>query len=160
MSVAEKHAVAVIMQRRLVTRGNWSVPSWSAVAVVAGENLAAGNDKCVPVRTDGNDQQFLWGGLTLSLFRDCAEAYRYNLVGETPSLFVICHQTLDGDLEPSGVTADHDEAAVGIEGDDQVFAVPIPPEIYQRIEQFVVAHYVPRVRRKRKRKNWSEAPER
>jgi hypothetical protein len=38
--------------------------------------------------------------------------------------------------------------------------VPIPPEIYHSIEQFVVANFVPRERRKRKRKNWSEASDR
>ena len=28
----------------------------------------------------------------------------------------------------------------------------------QHIERFVIEHYVPRERKKRKRKNWSEAP--
>ena len=36
--------------------------------------------------------------------------------------------------------------------------VPIPPEIYQYLEKFVVSHFVPQERKKRKRKNWSETP--
>ena len=37
-------------------------------------------------------------------------------------------------------------------------AVPVPPEIYQYLEKFVVSHFVPQERKKRKRKNWSETP--
>ena len=67
-----------------------------------------------------------------------------------------CHESPDGELTPFRVTADHDSATVCLESDDQVFAVPIPPEIYQYLERFVVAHFVPQERKKRKRKNWSE----
>ena len=38
--------VAVIMGRRMVSRGRWSVPSWRVVGVVAGKNLPGG-DGCV-----------------------------------------------------------------------------------------------------------------
>ena len=57
-------------------------------------------------------------------------------------------------MTPFRVTADQDSASGCLESDDQVFAVPIPPEIYQHLEQFIVTHYVPRERKKRKRKNW------
>lgn len=157
MSQAERHTVAVIMQRTEVRRGQWSVPSWSAVSVVAGEHLAGKGPGRTAIRETDSDAQFLWSGLSLLLYRDLAEDYWYNLTGEKPSLFVICHETPDGELTPFRVTADHDSAAVCLESDDQVFAVPIPPEIYQRIEQFVVTHFVPSERKKRKRKNWSEA---
>ncbi len=158
MSATEKHTVAVIMNRGHSSRGAWSVPNWSAVSVMAGEHLAAGRVRRRPLRADDDNEQYLWAGLTLTLYADRADGYWYNLVGETPSLFVICHEAPDGELEPFRVTADHDEAAVGLEGDDQVFSVPIPSGLYQSIEQFVVAHYVPRAPKKRKRKNWSGTP--
>ena len=153
----ERHSVAVIMQRRQVKRGPWSVPSWSAVSVVAGEHIAGKGASRTPIHEGEEEAKFLWTGLPLELHRDEAEAYWYNLTSEKPSLFVICHESPDGELTPFRVTADRDMAAVSLESDDQVFAVPVPPEIYQGIEQFVVAHYVPKERKKRKRKNWSES---
>jgi len=159
MSQPEIHTVAVIMQRTQVSRGRWSVPSWSALSVVAGENLPVGAGGPEMIYEKGAEAQYLCPGFSLLLYKDLAEEYWYNLTAEKPSLFVICHETPEGELTPFRVTADQDSAAVCLESDDQVFAVPIPPEIYQSIEQFVVQHFVPRERRKRKRKNWSEAPE-
>jgi hypothetical protein len=156
MSLTERHTVAVVMQRTEVRRGQWSVPSWSAVSVVAGDNLIGKGSGRSPIYERDGEAQFLWSGLALVLYHDLAEEYWYNLTGDTPSLYVICNESPDGDLAPFRVTADHDSAAVCLESDDQVFAVPVPPEIYQRLEQFVVKHFVPRERKQRKRKNWSE----
>jgi hypothetical protein len=36
-----------------------------------------------------------------------------------------------------------------------VFSAPIPPEVYQHLEAFVIAHHVPEEKRKRKRTDWS-----
>ena len=155
MSLVERHTVAVIMQRSQVQQGQWSVPSWRAVSVVAGDHLVGKGAGQTPIHEDDRHAQFLWSGFTLELYQDLAEDYWYNLTSESPSLFVICHESPDGDLTPFRVTADQDSASGCLESDDQVFAVPIPPEIYQYLEQFIVAHYVPRERKKRKRENWS-----
>ena len=148
------------MQRAQVRQGPWSVPSWSATSVVAGEHLVGTGAGCTVIHEDEDDAQFLWSGLTLELYRDQAEAYWYNLTSDSPSLFVICHESPEGEVTPFQVTADRDSASVVLESDDQVFAVPVPPEIYQHLEQFVVNNYVPQERKKRKRKNWSESPQR
>ena len=160
MSLSERHTVAVIMQRAEVKRGPWSVPSWSAVSVVAGDHLVGAGAACTPIHEDDDNAQYLWSGLALEFYRDQAEAYWYNLTSDNPSLFVICHESPEGERSPFQVTADRDSAAVCLESDDQVFAVPVPPEIYQSLEQFVVQHFVPQERKKRKRKNWSEGLER
>ena len=144
------------MERAQIKRGPWSVPSWRAVSVVAGEHVLGKGDGRSPIYEREEGAQYLWSGLSLDLYRDLAEEYWYNLTAEKPSLYVICHESPDGELAPFRVTADHDSAAVCLESDDQVFAVPIPPEIYQELEKFVVAHFVPKERKKRKRKNWSE----
>jgi hypothetical protein len=144
------------MERKQVRRGPWSVPSWRAVSVVAGEHVIGAGRGRSPVYEGEDEAQYLWSGLALSLYRDLAEEYWYNLTGDNPSLFVICHESPDGELTPFQVTADHDSATTCLESDDQVFAVPIPPEIYRYLEAFVVAHFVPQERKKRKRKNWSE----
>ncbi|MEJ2272960.1 MAG: DUF3305 domain-containing protein [Woeseiaceae bacterium] len=159
MSLVERHTVAVIMQRSQVQQGQWSVPSWRAVSVVAGDHLVGTGAGQTPIYEDDREAQFLWTGFSLELYRDQAEEYWYNLTGESPSLFVICHESPNGELTPFRVTADMDSASVCLESDDQAFSVPIPPEIYQRLEQFVVAHFVPKKPKKRRRKNWSTEQE-
>jgi hypothetical protein len=148
------------MQRSQVQQGRWSVPSWRAVSVVAGDHLVGKGAGQTPIYEDDHHSQFLWSGFSLELYRDLAEEYWYNLTSESPSLFVICNESPDGELTPFRVTADQDSASGCLESDDQVFAVPIPPEIYQYLEQFVVANYVPQERKKRKRKDWSSEQER
>ena len=88
------------MQRTLVRRGPWAVPSWSAVSVVAGQHLTSEGAGCTPIREDEEESQYLWSGLPLEFFHDEAEAYWYNLTSESPSLFVICHESPDGELTP------------------------------------------------------------
>lgn len=158
MSLAERHTVAVVMQRTEVRRGRWCVPSWSAVSVIAGDNLVGKDSGRSPIYERDGEARFLWSGLTLVLHHDLAEDYWYNLTGDNPSLYVICHESPEGELTPFRVAADPDSASVCLESDDQAFAVPIPPEIYQYLEQFVVGHFVPRERKTRKRKKWSETP--
>lgn len=147
--------VAVIMGKRMVGRAQWCVPSWRVVGVVAGENLPRGEARATPIRSDGDEEQFLWGGLRLDLYRDAAESYWTNLMGLKPALFVLCNENEDGVLEPQSVTADLHEAGSGVEGEDRVFSAPIPPEVYRHLERFVVEHNVPQEKRKRKRADWS-----
>jgi hypothetical protein len=151
--------VAVILGRRMVARGGWKVPSWRAVGVVAGESLPGREARGVSVRESEDEEHFLWGGLHLELYRDATEAYWTNLMGQQPSLFILCSETVDGAIEPKIVTADMHEAGSGVEGDDRVFAAPIPPEVYHQLEHFVVEHHKPEVKRKRKRTDWSGGEE-
>jgi hypothetical protein len=69
---------------------------------------------------------------------------------------VVCREE-DGERpEPALVTASYGEAASYSEVDENVYAVPIPPEIYLWIEAYVLEHYVPEKRRKRKRDDWKQ----
>jgi len=150
--------VAVVMARRMVAGKGWRVPSWRVVGVVAGAGLPGREADGVPIASEADEEHVLWGGLRLELFRDASESYWANLTGSQPSLFVLCSADDQGRLVPKAVTADQDEACSGVEVDDRVFAAPIPPEVYQHLEAFVVAHHVPQEKRKRKRSDWS-APE-
>jgi hypothetical protein len=152
--------VAVVMERREVVHGQWRVTDWVAVATLPGEHLARQAARKVPMRSGGDKEQYLWSGIMLELYRDAAENYWFNLTGKNASLYVVCHESPDGDVEPALVTADHHEAVADQEGDCKVFATPIPPGIYQVIERFVLEHYVPEAPRKRKRKKWSKEEER
>jgi len=147
--------VAVIIGRKMVTGSGWQVPSWRVVGVVAGAELAGRDARGTPIRSDAGEEHFLWGGLRLDLFRDAAESYWANLTGSQPSLFILCSEDEQGVMAPRAVTADHDEACSGVEVNDRVFSAPIPPEVYQHLEAFVVEHHVPQEKRKRKRSDWS-----
>jgi hypothetical protein len=151
--------VAVIMGRRMVAGRGWRVPSWRVVGVVSGTELPGRESQGVPVHTDGDEEHFLWGGLRLELYRDAAESYWVNLTGRQPSLFVLCSEDEASVLVPKFVTADQNEACSGVEGDERVYAAPIPPEVYQHLEAFVVTHHVPQEKRKRKRTDWSASEE-
>lgn len=147
--------VAVLLEKKLVQGKGWSVPQWNVVGVLGGEHSAG--DVSEPVLVREEDNRYLWGGYRLNLYKDCCESYHHNLTGELPSLFVLCAETEGGGIQPLIVTADGLEASASTEGDDRVFRAPIPPDIYLRIEKFVIENYVPRERKKRKRRNWTES---
>jgi hypothetical protein len=147
--------VAVVMSRRMAIHRQWSYPDWRLDGVVAGAIAGAGGGR-QRVHAENGVEEFIWPGFTLRLYKDSAESYWYNLVGKTPSLFVVCRENTDGELEPCVVTADHDEAGAHMEADDTVFSTPMPPEIHERLERYVVEHYRPQPPRKRQRENWKE----
>jgi hypothetical protein len=151
--------VAVVMARREVAGKGWRVPSWQVVGVVSGADLTVQQARGVPIHSEADEQQFLWGGLRLELYRDAAGSYWANLTAPQPSLFVLCSEDDQGRLVPKSVTADQDEASSGVEVDDRVFRAAIPPEVYQHIEAFVVEHHMPEEKRRRKRSDWSSKDE-
>lgn len=132
------------------------MPKWEAVGVIAGEEMATPELQRTLIRSEGDCEQYLWTGLTVALYKDAAEAYWFNLSGDTPALYVACCENEASDIAPVLVTADSSEAGMHEEGDDIVFSVPMPPELYQRLERYVVENYVPQEKKKRKRKNWVE----
>ncbi len=107
------------------------------------------------IHSDTDGEQFLWTGFALSLHRDDAESYYFNLMGDRPSVFVVCRPT-EGRLQPFLVTLSYDEATSYMEVDEVVSAVAMPAEIYRWCEAFVLEHYVPEKKRKRKRDNWKQ----
>ena len=92
--------VAVIMGRKMVARSGWRVPSWRVVGVVSGDGLPGREAAGTPVHGSDDEEQFLWGGLRLELFRDVAGSYWSNLTGTQPSLFVLCCENEQGALVP------------------------------------------------------------
>ena len=147
--------VAVVMARKTVAGKAWNVPSWRVVGVVSGATLPGREAQGTLLRSDDGEAQFLWGGLKVDLFRDAAASYWANLTGTQPALFILCSEDADGRMVPRAVTADQDEACSAVEVDDRVFSAPMPPEVYQHVEAFVIAHHVPEEKQKRKRTDWS-----
>lgn len=146
--------VGVVLARKLIQRSGWNLVNWEGVAVLVGERFAAGESRRAPLRESEGAAQYLWDGLRLQLYRDAAETYWFNLTGVRPSLFIVCSEDEHGELEPIEVTADHADSASAVESDYKVFAVPIPPEVIGQLEEFVMTHFKPQPRQKRRREDW------
>ena len=159
-----RFAVSVLMERRLARSGPWSEYQWDCVEVLAGENMQDEQTGCTMVSDDGERARFVWSGLTISLFKDGCESYWYNLQSDEPYLFVICfHDDVPEDdsmaITPVVVSPNQDEANSHLESEDLVFSVPMPTPLIDWLERFVVDNYEPFIKKKRKRRNWSEEGE-
>ncbi len=148
--------VSIIMERREVQHGPWTLPQWDVVGVVAGENIGDDERRHRVIRVGDGREQHLWSGFSVRLYKDSADSYWHNLVGKTPSLFVICQEDEKTGMAPTLVSANYDEAGAFMEADGTVFSTEMPAEVYQWIERYVVENYVPQEPRKRRRVNWSK----
>jgi len=161
-TIDESHfPVSVIMAHEIVTVGRWRVPRWRVNGVIASEAL--GNDSPVNgqvIHDDSETKHYLWSGFSIRLYQDSSESYWLNLVGQQPSLFVVCREDpVDGSCAPMVVTANYDEAGAYMEADATVMAAPMPPDIYRWLEQYVMEHYQPVEGKGRKRKAWFDQQE-
>ena len=136
------------------------MPQWNVLGIVAGNAITTPGERCQVIHEDAERTETLWPGFDLVLFKDTAESYWYNLTAASPSLFVICHEDEDYELAPVHISANYDEAGAHMEADDIVFSAPMPPEIYQWLERYVLENYVPQQPRKRKREKWMKKEKR
>jgi hypothetical protein len=153
----EGFPVAVLVAREALRDNPWQSERWRVVGLVAGQAAAGPAGRSV-VRADADATQFLDTGLTLALYRDEVESYYHNLMSPVPSVFVVCQPEDSGALRTIHVTPSHDAAEAYMQGDGQVFPVAMPPEVYRWVEAYVLEHYVPEQRQKRKREAWNEGP--
>lgn len=159
----------VLLERRMISRSFWSLPSWYLHAVAIGEHLVAagassGGHGVAAGQSDKGDL-FAWSGFEVTLYKDACERYWHALIGDKPLVYVICRDVTDDldsadtnalTLQPEVVTIDYDDASAAAETDSPVLSAPIPSELYRYMEKFVLTHYQPREFKKRKRRNWSE----
>lgn len=155
--------VTVLVECRQARSGQWIEEQWEAIAVVAGKGVGGEEAETTLVHEDAESRRYLWSGLTLALYRDACESYWYNLMSGRPYLYVICNKSEDEDGEerliPVLVTADQQEAAGHMEIDDWVYSVPMPEQVHDWVERFVVENYVPAQKKKRKRQEWAKESE-
>lgn len=147
-------AIDILMECKPSTH-KWLDVQWDVLGVVAGQSGSARGLR--QVNELENAKHFLYSGLRLGLFEDECESYYHNLRSPQPGCFVVARRDendLDAAPEPFVVTLSFDEAHSYQEGDDLVYAVPIPAELYQWTEAYVINHYVAEKRIKRKRKDW------
>lgn len=150
--------VAVLVERRAgVTR--WQPDIWSPVGLLAGKVARGPRNAPLPMPADADAERSLWRGFVLRLHRDEAESYYYALASPaTPQAYVVMRRGDSPRPLPALVTLSFDEANAYAEGDDDVQTVTMPPELVRWLEAFVIQHYVPEKRIKRKRRAWTENP--
>ena len=149
--------VAVIMECR-ASDSPWLDESW-ALSGVTGDTqpgVPASGEPRIINEQEGL-QQVLYPGFGITLYVDECESYYHNIKSPEPGCFVIASIDSDDVPVPFMVTLSFDEANAYLEGEDTVFTVAMPPELYRWTEEFVLRNYVPEKRIKRKRKNWKKS---
>ncbi|MES9969019.1 MAG: DUF3305 domain-containing protein [Candidatus Thiodiazotropha sp.] len=152
-----KFNVSVIMQQS-PSDSQWQENRWEAVGIIS--DLVEGRtEKAAPslIHQEGSVNRYLYTGFTLRLHEDECESYYYNLLSNQPHCYVVANLDDRGKPEPFLVSLSYDEAHAYLEGDDAVFNVPLPAELYRWTEAFVLEHYVPKKRTKRKRTDWKNS---
>lgn len=150
--------VSIVMQHRLIENSIWASDKWDVEAVVAGGEVSNKEPERNISRIDENGEHYIWSHYRINLFVDEVESYYFNIVSDTPYVFVICRDDEgNGEPVPFIISVNYDEASSYMELEDQVFQVPMPAEIYRWLEAFVVNHYVPVKKKKRKLENWKDA---
>ena len=150
--------LSVVLQRQSKIVNGWESIQWDIAAVLSDPDGPARVQDPITIQDTESVSQYLWKGLRIKLFVDACEGYWYNLMSDKPYVFVVCEQDVADDEPPIPilVTASQDEAGAHLETDALVLSAPLPPDILDGIERFVVNHYVPQVKKKRKRRNWVE----
>ena len=148
--------VSIIVGFQSTCDSRWETGYWKVTGLVAGGAAGAAGIQSRSLHSATEGAQYLWTGLNVELHKDDAESYYFNIVSDTPRVFVICAQPESEPLKPFIVTLSYDEAASYMEADEVVEAVEIPAELYRWVEQYVLENYLPEKRKKRKRDNWKE----
>jgi hypothetical protein len=146
--------VSVVMQCS-PSDSAWIDSRWEAVGLVAaGEESRGDLSKPALIHQEGRVSRYLYPGFTLQLHRDECESYYYNLLSPQPFCYVVANLDDQGSPVPFLVSLSYDEAHAYLEGDETVYTVPVPPELYRWTEAFVLEHYAPQKRSKRNRTDW------
>jgi hypothetical protein len=148
--------VTVIMQRRPSLLAEWSDYQWQAIGVAVTKNGTEESGQAQLVHEDGDTCHYLYSGFKVKLHIDECESYYHNLMSPTPRCYVVARHEESDTPTPFLVSLSFDEAHAYLEGDEQVYAVDIPAELYRWSETFVLSHYAPEKRLKRKRQNWKK----
>lgn len=147
--ITESIEIGIIVERRVLS-SRWAEHAWMPVAVLAGAPAAL---PWTVLQETAEATRYYAGTCHLDFFASETTMYRENLRSGRPSLWVALRPS---DASPGVtlrlVTADPAESEALTEpGTDIIEAVPMPPEIRNRLAAFVEAHHVERPFVKRKR---------
>jgi hypothetical protein len=156
-TLPNKMPIAVIMEKT-PSENPWIDFTYKAVGVVS--SIGHIDDGIQLIHEDKGVERYLVSGLGLQLHVDECESYYHNLMSPHPGIYVVAGEVdSPNDMPmPYLVSLSFDLVHAYLEGDEIIYAVEIPPELYQWSEAFILQHYVAVKKTKRKRKDWkSEA---
>jgi len=146
--------LGVVTERREIDNP-WQQYSWRPVAIIPGAPAVEGRKV---LREGEGWVHFHAATLPLELHRRETEAYKVNLAGERPSVYVILREdedSDDGDYFPFCVTASPYEAQDYLDsGEELVEGVPMDDGLIAWIQGFIDKHHVDEPFYKRKRKRY------
>jgi hypothetical protein len=145
--------VTVIMERQPAKVSAWVDYVWKATGITVGNTLESRDVSRVEHLENGFRLQ-IYPGFQVRLYVDECDSYYHNLMSPSPHCYIVVRQDDDDEPRPFIVSLSFDEAHAYLEGDDTVFTVEMPPELYRWTESFVLKHYCPQQLKKRKRKDW------
>jgi hypothetical protein len=146
--------LGVVIERRELDN-RWQRFGWQSVAVVPGAPPA---DQWRELARGKRFVRWHAATLPLELHRSETEAYRVNLSGRAPAIYVVLRSiepseiTAGNDVGPFAVTASPYDAEGYMEGDYLVDAVSMPEGLIAWVQAFVERHHVDQPFEKRKRK--------
>lgn len=159
---SDRMRVSVITAHEPVADNRWITERWRVIGVVAAASPGAASSARTMIYSGADGTHYLWPGFELRLYAHEAESYYRNLLGQTPSVYVVCQEDDNGELIPVEVSVDYVESSARREAGDELDVVTMPPEVYRWVEAFVVGHYTPeepKLRRKRPDAHRSGGPE-
>lgn len=146
--------IGVVVERREIDN-RWHPWTWKVAVIPGAPPVDAWREL---VR---GDRFVRWHAATLplELHRAETDAYRANLAGRSPGIYVVLRKTTPSErtagneVVPFLVTASPYEAEGYMEGEDLVEAAPMPQALLAWVQEFVERHHVERpfVKRERKR---------
>src|SRR5580765_5076329 len=128
--------VAVIIQRRALDN-RWQSEVWEPVGILHGYEA----EKAPRVLVDNGDiKQWLYPGFEIELALSEAEGYYHNVSSNQPCVFVLWRME-DGKAVPQYTTVSYDEASRWMDGGESVDRVPMTPELFAWVGEFVEKNY-------------------
>ncbi len=151
----DKLPVSVVMEKR-PSDHQWIDYTYEVIGVIPGEQYESQQVK--KIHQEEGAERYLVSGLSVQMYADECESYYHNLMSPQPGCFVVAGEAeeLEEMPIPYLVSMSFDEVHAYLEGDEQVYAVEMPPELYKWTEAFVLTHYVATKKTKRKLQNWNE----
>jgi hypothetical protein len=135
--------ISVVMQRRAL-ESRWADHVWEPIGVLARRSEEGEPRKLVE---EGGLQQWLHPGFLLVLHRDECEGYYLNVSAPAPRVFILWRAE-EGNAVPLEVTVSSEEGGRWLDGGHSVDGVPMPPEIFAWVGDYVERNYRPQPKKR------------
>ncbi|MET0065917.1 MAG: DUF3305 domain-containing protein [Candidatus Thiodiazotropha sp.] len=153
-NLPDQFAVSLVVEESPPTNP-WLDIHWEPIGILVDSRpLETESAEPALIHTEGDTRRFLQRGFSVRLHVDECESYYHNLLAPSPCCYLVVTPSDQGAPRPLLITLSFDEAHAYLEGEEDLYTLPMPAEVYQWTEAFVLAHYVPVKRTKRQRQDW------